>query len=367
MKGSRRRPILLTGITGFIGGALAVELVRAGHDIAAVVRATDERAARARVAASLSRFIDGEAASAVAANLGVAVGDLAAAELYEHPLFDRASHVVHAAGCTSFATKAEVRRANVEGTARLAQRMLRAPALRRFLHVGTAYSCGDRPAPVVYEEDAPRQHHRHVNEYARSKAAAELLLAELGFGERLLIARPSIVIGHTRLGVAPSSSLFWYCRAMAALRRGPFDLEDARDIVPVDYVAEALAFLLLRESPRARTYHVSAGRAGSRSLREMLLALGWREGDGWQKVSSGALLGLRSELRPLVRGELEARQLASGLGACAKFGELGVQYFDNARLLSEGFRAPPSFVDYAGVCLESSGSASLFEQMVDEA
>ncbi|MDF3067020.1 MAG: hypothetical protein K0R38_2621 [Polyangiaceae bacterium] len=359
--------ILLTGVTGFVGGALAAELIGAGHSVAALVRAENECAARARVATSLARFTDHAAARSAAEAMGVVVGDLAASGTYQHELFDRAGYVVHAAGCTSFAPKSEVWRSNVDGTAQLAKRVVRSPALRRFLYVGTAYCCGSRPAPVVHEDDAPRREHQHVNEYARSKAAAELLLAELSFGERLLVARPSIVVGHTRLGVAPSSSLFWYCRAMAALRQGPFELEDARDIVPVDYVAKALAFLLFAESARARTYHVSAGRVSSRTLREMLLALGWRETDGWHKTSARALGSLRPQLRPFVNSELEARQLSSALGACARFGEIGVQCFDNTRLLAEGFPAPPSFAEYAHVCVKSSGTASLFEQMVDDA
>lgn len=366
-KATSARAILLTGVTGFLGGALAAELFRGGHQLVAIVRAKDEGEARARIVRSLARFTGTTTATTAAAAMKVVVGDLTAPETYRHALFDRVTHVVHAAGCTSFAPKIEVWRTNVEGTEKLGRRLLRASALQRFLHIGTAYSCGDRPAPVVHEDDAPRRHHGHVNEYARSKAHAELLVREMGFGERLVVARPSIVIGHTRLGVAPSSSLFWYCRAMAALRRGPFELADARDIVPVDYVAEALAFLLLAESLREATYHVSAGAAGSRSLREMLLALGWREDDGWRRVSASALVAMQADLRPLVDDGRQARKLARALGACAQFGELGVQYFDNGRLLAEGFRAPPSFVDYAPICLQSSGAASLYEQMIDEA
>jgi nucleoside-diphosphate-sugar epimerase len=361
------RGILLTGITGFVGGALAAELLQRGHELTALVRANDEREARARVARSLARFTEHVTATAAAATMDVVVGDLEADETYRDARFDSVTHVVHAAGCTSFAPKTEVWRTNVEGTAKLARRLLRSPALLRFLHVSTAYACGDRPAPVVREDDAPRPEHRYVNEYARSKAHAELLLGELGFAERLVVARPSIVVGHTRLGVAPSSSLFWYCRAMAALCQGPFELADARDIVPVDYVADGLAFLLCADSLAALTYHVTAGAAGSRSLREMLRALGWRDADGWRKVSARVLGSLRAELRPLVETDLEARKLARALDACARFGELGVQYFDNQRLLAEGFRAPPSFVDYAAVCLQSSGGATLYQQMVDEA
>lgn len=365
--GTTRLAILLTGVTGFVGGALAVELLRAGHQLAAVVRARDEDAARARVVESLARFIDVDAARSAASAMDLVVGDLGEVETYRHALFDRLTHVAHAAGCTSFAARAEVWRTNVEGSEMLARRLRDAPALRRFLHVSTAYACGEVSTPVIHEDDAPRPGRRYVNEYSRSKAEAELRLAELGLGERLVVARPSIVIGHTRLGVRPSSSLFWFCRAMAALGQGPFELGDARDIVPVDYVAEALSFLLLGESLRAATYHVSAGQAGSRSLREMLLALGWRESDGWRKVPADALLGLRAELRPLAGGELEARKLARGLAACARFGELGIQYFDNRRLLAEGFRGPPAFADYAAVCQRTSEGASVYEQMIDEA
>jgi hypothetical protein len=43
-----------------------------------------------------------------------------------------------------------------------------------------------------------------------------------GSGARVAIARPSVIIGHPVLGVGPSSSLFWYYRALAAVAPGPF-------------------------------------------------------------------------------------------------------------------------------------------------
>ena len=74
-----------------------------------------------------------------------------------------------------------------------------------------------------------------------------------------------------------------------------------------------------------------------------------------------------SEIAQLVRTKAEARKLTRGLVACAQFGTLGVDYFDNSRLLSEGFRAPPRFTDYLPVCITTSSDSSIYEQMVDEA
>lgn len=76
---------------------------------------------------------------------------------------------------------------------------------------------------------------------------------------------------------------------------------------------------------------------------------------------------MRPRIRALVRDDREAKKLARGLGACAKFGELGVQSFDNTRLLSGGFRSPPSFLNYIDACVRTTGDATIFDQMLDDA
>jgi hypothetical protein len=51
---------------------------------------------------------------------------------------------------------------------------------------------------------------------------------------------------------------------------------------------------------------------------------------------------------------------------CARFGALGIEFFDNTRLLSEGFHGPPRFTDYLPQCVTSSGPSTVYEQMVDD-
>jgi hypothetical protein len=74
---------------------------------------------------------------------------------------------------------------------------------------------------------------------------------------------------------------------------------------------------------------------------------------------------MEKELGHLCRTNDEARSLARGLAACARFGELGVESFDNARLLSAGFHRPPRFTDYVSRCVATSRGRSVYEQMVD--
>ena len=77
------------------------------------------------------------------------------------------------------------------------------------------------------------------------------------------------MIGHTRSGCGPSSSIFWFFRTLDLLRRVPACLDARKDIVPVDYVARALVFLLFKQQLRHDCYHISAGEVSSVSWREM--------------------------------------------------------------------------------------------------
>ena len=76
-----------------------------------------------------------------------------------------------------------------------------------------------------------------------------------------MIARPSIVVGHTELGCKPSGSIFWVLRAVEALRFITWDLENRIDVVPVDWAASALRHLLFAPRLKHQRYHVS-GREG---------------------------------------------------------------------------------------------------------
>lgn len=61
----------------------------------------------------------------------------------------------------------------------------------------------------------------------------------------LLIARPSIIVGHTRLGYLPSTSIFWVFRMGLMLQKFMCSLDDRIDVISIDYCTDAFDSLLI--------------------------------------------------------------------------------------------------------------------------
>jgi nucleoside-diphosphate-sugar epimerase len=345
----------VTGATGFVAGATAFELL---HDnrverLLLLARGASAEHARERVRCSLQRF--GEL-PARWRDVTVLVGDLGTVELAPS-LVDAVTHVLHAAACTSFRSVREARRTNVHGTAALAARFARGRRLERFVHVSTAFRCGAVAERFIHEETPASP--EHVAEYTRTKQEAESLVEWMD-GLPWVIARPSVVVGHSSLGVKPSSSLYWYYRALALAGIAPFPEDRRRDIVSVDYVAKALRHLLFLESPRHRHFHVSAGEGASVSWGELRAAFG---GSAPSRLVASSQLSKHPVWRQLV-GE-DSRFLA-GLDACSRFSALPIEWFSNERLLASGMFPPAPFTQYLPRCLETT-DRGLLELMTDDA
>jgi nucleoside-diphosphate-sugar epimerase len=238
------------------------------------------------------------------------------------------------------------------------------------VYVGTAYVCGAQPPPVVYEDAYPRADVRHLVQYTASKAECEMLLEQTAPELPLVIARPSVVVGHTRLGCLPSASIFWYYRALDLLRRVPVSLQKRKDIVPVDYVAAALVRLLLRPTLHQRRYHISAGESASVSWREMAEEFsrchGERPEEPYRVVDIETLHRERERLQRFL-GPGDEERLLQTLEFYFRFSASGVEVFDNSRLLHEDIPPPPRFTDYLRTCATLPADRSVYEQMRDDA
>ena len=168
--------ILLTGGTGFLGGSFYLDAVRNGTaaDCLLLIRGADEAACRARLAANLARCVDRATAEAYAGLCQILPGDLQSLATSADPRLDAVTHIVHVAADTSFDSRHSVWQINVDGTLALAARARRMKHLQRFLHIGTAFCCGETPwLEMVHEAPAPGHDTPHIVEYTRSKAAAE--------------------------------------------------------------------------------------------------------------------------------------------------------------------------------------------------
>jgi len=116
-------------------------------------------------------------------------------------IFSDVTHIPHLAADTSFSRPVSNWAVNFDGTKALANAAEKMPMLQRFIHVSTATICGVAPYHVVHEKDFPRKGIDHLFEYTRTKAVTEYMFRERSRNLPIIIVRPSIVAGHTKLGV----------------------------------------------------------------------------------------------------------------------------------------------------------------------
>ncbi|MDW1493492.1 SDR family oxidoreductase, partial [Klebsiella pneumoniae] len=204
--------LLITGVTGFLGGAALEKILHQETrlDLLLLVRADSPEAGLERVKENMRKFNIAEEKLAMLRQQHILLGDLASPEHFlNDPRLDQVTHILNCAAVASFGSNPLIWKVNVEGTLRLAQRMAQVTGLQRFLHVGTAMSCSPEPDSLVAESAEFRERAEHLVEYTHSKSTIEQLMQQQCPTLPLVIARPSIVVGHTHHGCRPSSSIFW--------------------------------------------------------------------------------------------------------------------------------------------------------------
>ncbi|HEY6880135.1 MAG TPA: SDR family oxidoreductase [Polyangiales bacterium] len=367
---ARTKRVLLTGATGFLGGAFLAHTRRLDDlEWLLPARGTSDADARQRVWRRLRRFVDEATAARILARAVVVRTDLMAPDALTEELLEGVTHVVHLAANTSFIAKEGVFEMNYGGTRALAQRLQHVRTLERFVYVGTAMICGDGASQTVFEDSYPAVHAKHLVPYTASKAAAEQMLRSEFPELPLVVARPSVVIGHTTLGCAPSGSIFWVVRALERVRLLSGSEQARLDVVPADYVARALDHLTFAPRLRHRTYHISAGPESATPIRQAAARLAGARAEplDWDDYTIIRSADVARHRRRMVEafGAAHGRRVQMALGLYLRFCELDV-HFDNQRLREEGLPAAPSLLDYLDVCLAQSASLSIVEQADDE-
>ena len=185
----------------------------------------------------------------------------------------------------------------------------------------------------------------------------------------LVVARPSVVVGHTRLGCLPSASIYWFYRDCDALRRLTCPLESRDDVVPVDWLPRrwiscyssrccgtgAITYLLGKPavSPGWRLYAFFARWYGE------------RPDTPYQVVDIPTILRERERARQLL-GPGDYDQLFAVLPLYYRFMEMDAEIFDNTRLLEEGMAPPPKLASYLESCAMRPADRSVYDQMLDD-
>jgi long-chain acyl-CoA synthetase len=269
--------VLLTGATGFVGmELLARYLERTNNRVYALVRGANDREVAARMQHTLLSLFGaghpyGERVVAVR-------GDITRPGLglrgKRDQLVEQVSDIVHGAASVSFELGLEdLRAVNVQGTRRVlefAERCHARGGLRRVSYISTAYVAGEHSGR--FSEDDLDVGQRFRNAYEQSKFEAERLIAGARARLPITVLRPSIVVGERDSGWTTSFNvLYWPLRAFA---RGAYVAVPARrdapvDVVPVDYVADAIFALSQAPEAEGGTYHLTAG-ADATSVGELI-------------------------------------------------------------------------------------------------
>jgi thioester reductase-like protein len=262
--------IMLTGSTGFLGARLVRELLER------YPRARLALLVRARTGQSGQQRIDAIVPAADRARVQVLGGDVAVENCgLESSAWQRLSgettRVIHSAATVRFDhTLEEARAINVEGTRRVLDFAAAAPQLRSMTYVGTAYVAGERSDLIREDELAVGQGYR--NTYEQTKAEAEALVRSRLASMPGVILRPSIIVGDSQTGATTSfKMMYWPLKiyARGLWRTVPGFPDAVLDIVPVDYVATAVARLAFDPAAMGSTVHLCAGPRGSATIEQV--------------------------------------------------------------------------------------------------
>ncbi len=256
--------------------------------------------------------------------------------------------VIHCAASLNRKSEKSCLNVNLRGTLEVIQLALRARdehGLRRFSHISTVAVAGHRSDEVVEEDASIDWNRSDYDPYARTKKFCEHMVRQLLPDVSRTIFRPSIVLGDSR---RPETNQFEMVRAfvfLAGLPALPFRPQDRIDIVPVDYVAGAIATLHQKEKPAHDIYHLSSG-TGSETFVQLTDALCQAQG----KRGPFYLPSLEGPATRMIHA-LAGR--AGRIGGFATLLKVFLPYlvwntvFDNRRVVAEMGRSPAPFSQYS--------------------
>ncbi len=271
--------IFFLGATGFVGRNLAQRLLEQGHRLVCLARATQNTSGRERLRAVLGQFFpDSSLEELEKTRLEILEGDITKPRFglndrtYKR-LLQETNKIWHCAALLSFDERhrKEAEKCNVAGTYQVLE-FARAGKVKRFHYLSTAYVAGQRQG-LIRDCDLSDAH-GFKNPYEKTKWRAEKLVNDYNLAGHIkaTIYRPSIIIGDTKPGRLCSSGVYQVAQIIAAIAekyglnrnsqeprarlRIPGSKDCGLNLVPIDYVVNALSAIAPREDTIGKVFHL---------------------------------------------------------------------------------------------------------------
>ncbi len=273
--------------------------------------------------------------------------------------YDRLVHttdsVIHCAASLNRKSEKSCLNVNLRGTLEvltLARQAEHYHGLRRFSLVSTVAVAGKRQNEVVTEDRSIDWERSDYDPYARTKKFCEHMMRVLLPETPKTVFRPSIVLGDSRHAETTQFDMVRAFAFLAGLPALPFRPTDKIDIVNVDFVADAIASLHVKEQTQFDTYHLSSGTA-SQTFREITRALAAAQ-------NKRAPMFVPAAERPFTSSVNLLANRKGALGKGASLLKVFMPYlvwntvFDNRRVTTELGKKPVPFSDYCYPLLKFS-------------
>src|SRR5258708_10072535 len=386
--------LFLTGAKGFLGGELLVELAKRPdvERIFCLVRAQSIEASRMRIAKVFNLHDDLFDSQKIIPIVGELTDDHLGDQLTANPQLRNVNTIIHAAANTSFSKVYDdnVERVNIGGTHQLLKWAKTLEHLETFTYVGTAAICGSTFKECSVTEDlSPDLTAIHLMKYSYSKMIGELLLRDYLPEHKILVVRPSIIMGDSRPWVPRSCVILWALATFNQLRMFTMNPQSSIDIIPIDYASHSIIELLFSQKRKHRVYHISSGRSSATTPEQVFDALKdcfpgmpdfkfvskslWPTMKKWTKNGMvvdhhNPLYEHRDYLEYWIDhfgDNMKLRILFHALEPYLNFIDLS-QTFDNSRLLADtNVQSPVPAHIYISNSIKHIGSINIFEGALD--
>ncbi len=270
--------LLLTGATGLLGRYLMRDLLLKDKPLAVLVRRSRKQDPRERIEAAM-RTWERELNRPLPRPV-VLAGDISDAgfQLSPEDMQWAQSHctsLMHNAASLSFVTTgrhAEPYLTNVDGT-RYVLEFCERTGIRQFFHVSTAYVCGKRSGLIRESELNLGQ--EYANCYEESKVESEELVRSAPHLDSVTVFRPAIIVGDSQTGVTFTyhnlyvmlqiaytlvngmGSMNFTGKIAAQMVQFNVDGSERKNLVPVDWVSEAMSRVIVDPALHGETYHLT--------------------------------------------------------------------------------------------------------------